>query len=174
MVEQGLGIYIIILLILVLFLVASIFIPFYGFILKRWKGLALGCLIQPFFTVLVCILAFYCIDVYSDHSLHKHKKAAMVTVRKAEADSIKHTWYVKPNEECFYECAKPRHYNPEYVGNDMTLFDVIPLDSFRVCVDDKIIIRFDLKEHKVSATEYDEPIEVVNVDWDKVTDYFGK
>ena len=49
--------------IMALLWVASIFIPFYGFIKKRWKGLAIGCLIQPIIVVLVCVLSFLCIGM---------------------------------------------------------------------------------------------------------------
>lgn len=180
--------------IMALLWVASIFIPFYGFIKKRWKGLAIGCLIQPIIVVLVCVLSFLCIGFYYDLIISRHREAAMVTVKKTDADGFSHHWYVKPNEECFYE------YNNDDNDNDkkgkkqkerndeddeenkyedpkkeiFLLYDVIPQDSFSVCIDDKIVIRFDLKEHKVTATEYDEPIEVVNVDWEKVSDYFEK
>ena len=50
----------------------------------------------------------------------------------------------------------------------------MPLDSFSVCVDDRIVVRFDLKNRMATATNYGEPIEVVRIDWDKVNAYFEK
>jgi hypothetical protein len=43
-----------------------------------------------------------------------------------------------------------------------------------VAVDDRIVVRFDTKKKKVVATDLDTPMEVVNVNWDKVRAYFGK
>ena len=57
---------------------------------------------------------------------------------------------------------------------DEKLYDVVPLDSFSVCVDDRIVVRFDLKNRMATATNYGEPIEVVRIDWDKVNAYFEK
>ena len=191
MIEQVFTITVTILFILVFFGIASVFIPFYGFIRKRWKGLAIGCLIQPIICVLICVLAILFITIYHKLTIHRHKEAAMVTVKKTDANGFSHHWYVKSNEECFYEYSddedkkgkrekeeKKRDNDNDEEEEDATmeeitlLFDVIPIDSFGVCVDDKVVIRFDLKEHKVTATEYDEPIEVVNIDWGKVSDYF--
>ena len=55
-------------------------------------------------------------------------------------------------------------------------FDVIRLDSLKtsVSVEDRIVVRFDIENEKVSATDYDQPAEVVDVNWDKVRTYFGK
>ena len=37
---------------------ASILIPIYGYMRKRWKGLALGCLIQPIACAVILCLVF--------------------------------------------------------------------------------------------------------------------
>ena len=95
-------------------------------------------------------------------------KSAMVTVKSIEknvngADTL--TWYLKANEECLLDSEKKS-------GR----FDVIRLDSLDtgVCVEDRIVVRFDIKNQKATATNYDLPAEVVDVDWDKVRDYFSK
>jgi hypothetical protein len=86
-------------------------------------------------------------------------------------------WYLKPDGECFYEFGKE---DKEKSGNividdydDIVLYDVVPMDSFRVCVDDVITVEFDIKKRKVKAMNYDKPLEVVNVDWAKVEAYFN-
>ena len=201
MIDQGFGVYITIVFIMVVLLIASIFIPFYGFVRKRWKGLAIGCLLQPIFCALVALAFGFCISIYGNRLLNRHREAAMVTIGKTDADGFSHRWYVKANEECFYEYKNAKEDEDEDEDEDENenknendiedtnnniekqdfdhnrsrttkLFDVIPLDSFSVCVDDKIVITFDLGSHKVTATEYDEPLEVVNIDWDKVQGYF--
>jgi hypothetical protein len=55
-------------------------------------------------------------------------------------------------------------------------FDVILLDSLptSVSVEDRIVVRFDLKNQKATATDYDGPAEILNVDWEKVQAYFKK
>ncbi len=166
--EQGTNL--IIGLIILALWVASFFIPFYGFIQKRWKGLGLGCLAQFFFCILVMVALGVGRVFYVRSEMRSYRDNAMVTVRKDV-----HVWYLNPNEECFYECedSKSGAADSIDVEEKTQLFDVIPLDSTSVCVDDKVVVRFDLKKRMVSAAEYDEPIEVVNVDWDKVNDYFN-
>lgn len=166
--EQGTNI--IIGLIILALWVASFFIPFYGFIQKRWKGLGFGCLAQILFCILVMLILSFGKIYYTRSQMRSYRDNAMVTVRKDV-----HVWYLNPNEECFYECedSKSGAADSIDVEEKTQLFDVIPLDSTSVCVDDKVVVRFDLKKRMVSAAEYDEPIEVVNVDWDKVNDYFN-
>lgn len=149
---------------------ASFFIPFYGFIQKRWKGLGLGCLAQIFFCILVMVSLGVGRVFFVRSEMRSYRENAMVTVRKNV-----HVWYLNPNEECFYECEGSKSDGADSIDVEekKQLFDVIPLDSTSVCVDDKVVVRFDLKKRMVSAAEYDEPIEVVNVDWDKVNDYFN-
>ena len=147
---------------------ASIFIPISGYIRKRWKGLAIGCLIQPIVFVVVCCLVFGGIVAYEVLTVQRQTKAAMVTVQTVEqgtegADTVK--WYLKDDEECLMKSEGHRE-----------RYDVIRLDSVAagVSVEDRIVVRFDLDNQQVTATDYDQPIEVINVNWDKVKAYFGK
>ena len=36
------------------------------------------------------------------------------------------------------------------------------------------MVRFDLKNQKATATDYDQPAEILQVDWEKVQTYFEK
>ena len=154
--------------------VVSFFIPFYGFIQKRWKGLGCGCLTQVAFCILVMVTLGVGRTCYVRSEMRSYRDNAMVTVRKANAGGKVHVWYLNSNEECFYECKDNQSADADSTDVDkIQLFDVIPLYSAGVCVDDKVFVRFDLKKRFVTAAEYDEPIEVVNVDWDKVNDYFN-
>jgi hypothetical protein len=49
------------------------------------------------------------------------------------------------------------------------LFDVVPLDSSSVSIDDRVVVRFDYKKRQITATDFGEPIEVVSIDWDKIS-----
>jgi hypothetical protein len=103
----------------------------------------------------------------------------MVTLRKTEIKgNTRHTFisHLKPDEECFYEYKKTlvSESKDNERNVDEKLYDVVPLDSFSVCVDDRIVVRFDLKNRMATATNYGEPIEVVRIDWDKVNAYFEK
>ena len=93
----------------------------------------------------------------------------MVTVRSIEQDANDTdtlTWYLKADDECILLNS----------DEDEDRFDVIRLDSLSagVSVEDRIVVRFDIKNQKASATDYDKPAEVVDVNWDKVRDYFSK
>ena len=146
---------------------ASILIPIYGYMRKRWKGLALGCLIQPIACAVILGLVFGGIVAFEIYSLDRQTKSAMVAVKTVEqkskdTDTLK--WYLKNDEECIVRCSGKRQY-----------YDVIRLDSVAagVSVDDRIVVRFDLKNQQVTATDYDQPIEVLSVDWEKVKAYFN-
>ena len=160
--------------------VGSFTIPVFGYHLKRWKGAALGCLLQPVIGVLFLFFLGWGMTEYNDRIISKMKEAAMVTVRTTEAgsaDTDTLTWYLKPDEECLVEYL--RHVKKDGADSistdeDADHFDVIRLDSIAnaVCVEDRIIVRFDLKSQKATVTDYDKPAEVVSVDWDKVRAYF--
>lgn len=172
MIEQGLFFYVIIVMVMAVLLAATISIPFYGLIKKRLKGLAIGCFLQPFVCALICILTAVGAYLYQRNELKKYRGGAMVTLKKSEANGKTHFWYLKPNEECFHELWNGDE-EPEYDANgEMNLYDVVPFDSFRVCVDDVIFVRFDLEKHEVTAKEYDEPLDIVNVDWNEVKAFF--
>lgn len=150
-----------------LVLMASIVIPFYGYMRKRWKGLALGCLIQPIACIVVFGVVFGGIIAYEVLTLRQQCESAMVTVKTIEqgangTDTLK--WYLQ-DEECLVKSE----------GNRQR-YDVVRLDSLAagVSVEDRIVVRFDLKNQKATATDYDQPIEILKVDWDKVRAYFEK
>ena len=150
-----------------LVLMASIVIPFYGYMRKRWKGLALGCLIQPIACIVVFGVVFGGIIAYEVLALRQQCESAMVTVKTIEqgangTDTLK--WYLQ-DEECLVKSE----------GNRQR-YDVVRLDSLAagVSVEDRIVVRFDLKNQKATATDYDQPIEILKVNWDKVRAYFEK
>ena len=152
----------------VLVIAISTFIPVYGYLRRRWKGLAIGCLVQPVVCAALIGAAVAGAFFFHDQKSEREKNSAMVTVKSIEknvngADTL--TWYLKANEECLLDSEKKS-------GR----FDVIRLDSLDtgVCVEDRIVVRFDIKNQKVSATDFDQPAEVLDVNWEKVKDHFGK
>ena len=180
MINQDVSIILIIALVLLALFVASMFIPFYGFMRKRWKGLAIGCLIQPITFIACSVIISLGFTLHEKMAMRKQYKAAMVTLKKTDKEGNAHYWYLKTNDECLYEYIdkdenkeddednESRHRRPKITK----LFDGLPQDSFSVCVDDVIVVKFDLKKQTVKATEYDEPMEVAKVDWEKVNEYF--
>lgn len=140
----------------------------YGYFRRRWKGVAIGCLMQPVVCVVVIGVVAAGVLAYKLVSLKMEIKSAMVTVKSTEqgvngTDTL--TWYLKANEECLFESEK---------SSDRC--DVIRLDSLKtsVSVEDRLVVRFDIEKEKVTATDYDQPAEVVEVDWDRVRAYFGE
>lgn len=174
MVGQGIGYYVIITMVLLTLLTATNLIPLLGFLRRRWKGLAIGCIIQPILCVILSLLTVFGAYFYQLYEFHKYHEAAMATVKKVDADGNTLSWYIKPDEECLYERRKSGKKSSFLSANNVKLYDVVPLDSFAVCIDDKIVVKFDLENRKATATEYDEPIDVDNVNWDKVSDFFKK
>ena len=171
---------------MLLIVVASVAVPIYGHRRKGWKGLALGCLAQPFVCAIVIFIALIGIFIYERWEFSKETDKAMVTVRTLEkkgdrVDTL--FWYVKPDEECIMERKRQGHGNDEEedrdsteTGRDFEWFDVVPIANFAhgVNIEDRIMVRFDLKNHSVVATDYDDRAEVTKVDWDQVRDYFSK
>ena len=152
----------------VMVVVISTVIPVLGFFRKRWKGLAIGLLLLPVVCAVVIGAVGLGVYYYHKYSVNMEKKSAMVTVRsieKSSNDTDTLTWYLKADEECIQLDSEDYE---EY-------FDVIRLDSLSagVSVEDRIVVRFDLKNQKVSATDFDKPAEVVDVNWDKVKAYFN-
>lgn len=177
MITQGVEFYVFLIILMAALVLASIVIPCYGFLHKDWKGLALGCLIQPFVAAIACLLVALGAYFYYTYHENRYHDAAMVTVRKTAiegADTLTSTWYLNADEECLYEF---RSSNKEYTDStdreDDRLFDVVPLDSITLGVEDRIVVRFDLNTRTVTATDYDEPIDIVSVDWPKVEAYFS-
>ena len=152
----------------VMVIVISTVIPVLGFFRKRWKGLAIGLLLLPVVCAVVIGVVGLGVYYYHEYSVNMEKKSAMVTVRSIEKsanDTDTLTWYLKADEECLLDSEERTDH-----------FDVIRLDSLKtsVSVEDRIVVRFDIENEKVSATDYDQPAEVVDVNWDKVRTYFGK
>jgi hypothetical protein len=178
MIEQGIGTVIILVMFFITVLVASAFIPIFGFIRKRWKGLIIGIFLVPVIYILVSFLSYWAWGFFLKKEINGHRHDAMVTVMKTDSAGCTHKWYLKANDECFYEYMEANDENSAGPWitwlDDLKLFDVVPLDSTRVCVDDVIIVSFDQKAHRVSAIDYDEPLQVVSVDWDRVNAYFSK
>ena len=81
---------------------------------------------------------------------------------------------MKADGECFSVTGDAYESLEFFEDDKVSLYDVVPLDSFRVCLDDHIVIRFDLTKRQVTAADYDTPMEVVNVDWDKVKAYYAQ
>ena len=152
----------------VLVIAISTFIPVYGYLRRRWKGLAIGCLVQPVVCAALIGAAVAGAFFFHDQKSEREKNSAMVTVKSIEKnvnDTDTLTWYVKTDGECLLDSDD---------ADDR--FDVIRLDSLSagVSVEDRIVVRFDIKNQKASATDFDQPAEVVDVNWEKVKDYFAK
>lgn len=170
--------------IILLIVVASVVIPIYGYKWKRWKGLALGCLAQPVVCAIVIFSVLIGIFIYELWDFKKEKDKAMVTVRSIEKNGDRVDtliWYVKADEECIMERKKQAPSDEEEErdstdeAKDIEWFDVVPIENFAhgVNIEDRIMIRFDLKNHSVVATDYDDRAEVTKVDWDIVRDFFA-
>ncbi len=177
--ERSFDLYLNLIVVAILLLTLSNFIPYYGFMFKRWKGLLLGCLLQPIVSVLICVATGFFIYFHIQRGESKNREAAMLTIRKTliSNDTIStHLWYLKPNDECFYEytVATTFDVDADVDPEGQTFHDIIPVDSHTVCVDDRILVTFDLQNRQVTATDYDEPMEVVNVNWDRVNAYLRK
>lgn len=179
MIEQGNFFFMYVFMTLIVLVVASIIIPLAGFFMKKWRGLALGCVLQPLFCVMVTMLIILGAVMLWNFDLNRHEKGAMVVLKKVSDNDLENrhvnTWYIQDNGECFCDIGETEYSGLAFIlYGSMRFFDVIPMDSFRVCVDDHVIVRFDMARHVVVASEYDKPLKVDTVDWDKVTRYFEK
>ena len=177
MIEHEYKMLIIFLLIIIAMVVATIAIPVYGYRRKRYKGLAIGCLAQPFAIIILIILAELGSNFYVKWKIDRKKDAAMVTIRSIEshADRVDTLmWYIKDDGECVLENEGKKEDENSSFSYPISLFDVIRLNTASVGVEDRVMVKFDLKSKKVMATDLYTPAEVVNVDWDKVNAYFEK
>lgn len=168
------GDYIFIFLLMASLVLATIAIPFYSFLHKGWKGLGLGCLFQPVVAFILCMLVGLGAFLIQKRSLDRYHKAAMTVVRTTEKvrdSTLVYTWFLKPDGECLCE-SRMAYQDSTDLAFDLNLFDVVRLDSFSLCVDDRIVVRFNLDSCSASATEFDKPIDLVRVDWPSVQAYF--
>ncbi len=150
----------------IIIVMASVIIPIRFYNWKRWKGLVLGLVLQP----IVCAILIFCVFMgfvgYHESKTNRQRKSAMVavcTVQEDSAETEKLTWYIKADDECFRVNDKK-----------VKAYDVIRLDQASVGVDDRIVVKFDVKKKQVVATDFGKPIKVEKVDWEKVKAYFGK
>ena len=150
----------------IIIIMASIIIPIRLFNWKRWKGLILGLVLQP----IVCAILIFCVFMgivgYTKSKADRQRESAMVAVCTVQTDSAKTdtlTWYIKADDECFQVYKK-----------DIKAFDVIRLDQASVGVEDRIVVKFNVKKKQVVATDFGKPIKVEKVDWDQVRDYLNK
>jgi len=157
----------------------SFFIPCYGFLRKSWKGLGIGCLVQPVAIVLGIILVVLCSYWYETYQENKNHEEAMVTVHGVvvlDPDTAWHTWYLKPDEECFHKhrfLAVDNDGDSSY-HNVSSYYDIVRLDSTSVGVEDRLVVCFDLKNHTAIATQSGDTVEILQIDWPKVEAYLQK
>jgi hypothetical protein len=171
---------------IVLIILASLMIPFWGYSRKRLKGLTIGCLLQPVICIIVILILLVGTALYESRTIRQTRKAAMVTIRSTESHpqgNFTLMWYLKPDEECFAEfmtdslAKKGNHPVFERFageGHRRHYYDIVRLDSTSLNVEDRIVVKFDTKNQKVTATDYDKPAEVVSVDWEKVKAYLNR
>lgn len=162
---------------IVVMLIASVAIPVYGYKWKRYKGLAIGCVAQVVAVVVLFILIDLGYFTYIEWKNDRKKDAAMVTIRSIEshADHVDTLmWYIKNDGECVLDKEEKEDKRNMDLSYPVSLFDVIRLNDASVGVEDRVMVKFDLKSKKVMATDLYTPAEVVNVDWDKVNAYFEK
>lgn len=150
----------------IIIVMASVIIPIRFYNWKRWKGLVLGLVLQP----IVCAILIFCVFMgfvgYHESKTNRQRESAMVAVCTLRTDSAKTdtlTWYIKADDECFRVNDKK-----------VKAYDVIRLDQASVGVDDRIVVKFDVKKKQVVATDFGKPIKVEKVDWEQVKAYFGK
>lgn len=177
MIDKYVGLAITITLIAMILWVASLFLPFFGFIHKRFKGLLVGCIVQPILLVIICIVSIFVFLIYMGFDTKKYRQSAIVTICHLENDSTqKKTYmYIGSDDICFAESGNlEKDYNPIIynINHDISLFDVIYRDSTTITIDDCYKVKFDLKNRRAVATKYEDTIEVASIDWEKVDAYF--
>ena len=137
---------------------ASVIIPIRLFNWKRWKGLILGLVLQPIVCAILISCVFMGIVGYTESMANRQRESAMVAVCTLRADSAKTDtlrWYIKADDECFQVYKKD-------------------IKAFSVGVEDRIVVKFNVKKKQVVATDFGKPIKVEKVDWDQVRDYLNK
>jgi len=157
-----------VIIIAMILIIASLAIPFAGFLYKRWKGLALGCVLQPVSCFIIVVAAVFISEAYSDRQEENMRRQAMVTLKGEEPDSVGYQtayWYLKPDEECYFEIPDK---------DEDKIFDVVRLDSVTLTVEDRIVVTLDTCQQKATATDWGKPVEIVGINWDALKAYLGK
>lgn len=155
---------------IIILLLVSFLIPFYYFQRKWWKGLFIGIPVQiAVFIFWGGVIGFGSL-LYMDYYFEKEVSSAMVTLRGADVarhrgDTL--VWALTPDEECLVG-------KEEEDDRKRLYYDFLRLSPVSVGVEDRIVVTFDVKHKKVTATDMDKPMEVVQVDWEKVNDYLNK
>ena len=105
MIDKYVGFAITVIIIAIVLWVASLYLPFYGFMQKRFKGACLGCILQPFISAIILALSFVVIFTYMTSDMIKYRKNAMVMVKKAPKDStnVATHLYIGADDVCFLE-----------------------------------------------------------------------
>ena len=161
--------------IVIVFLV-SFAIPFYYFQRKWWKGLFIGIPVQIAVFIFWGVVIGFGSMLYVDNFFEKEVDNAMVTVRGTDvarhnSDTLVYSdtlvWSLTPDEVCLVGKEKEKVRKRFY-------YDFLRLSPVSVGVEDRIVVTFDVKHKKVTATDMDKPMEVVQVDWEKVNDYLNK
>lgn len=165
----------------VISLILSSYIPRYGY--KRWNkfGAFLGCLIQSI--VLVCFMVL----ITTPYSLFRgcqQEGGTMLCIRNVEEDRdcrFEEMWYLKSDGSISYHFDKESNdHHVEPCGNDsywerldvsFARNDSVPILTYYHIGDIKIY--FDLDEHKVTPTFNNDTIEVISVNWDMVEQFFN-
>ena len=150
----------------IIIVMASVIIPIRLFNWKRWKGLILGLVLQPIVCAILISCVFMGIVGYTKSKADRQRESAMVAVCTVKADSTKTdtlTWYIKADDECFLVDDK-----------EFKAFDVIRLGHSSVGVEDRIVVKFNVKKKQAVATDFGKPIKVEKVDWEQVRDYLNK
>ncbi len=162
-------------------LVASIIIPCYGYLRKGLKGAGLGCLIQPIIAgILITAVAVGGYNI-ERRKVFKNRDAALAVVRTDSVipdDTLSYTWYLKPDGECMCEIRGVDEVISDY--HEIQLYDIVTLnptgkrggsgdsDTLSLCVEDHIVVNFDLKSHTATATDFGKPIDIVSINWQNI------
>lgn len=155
---------------IIILLLVSFLIPFYYFQRKWWKGLFIGIPVQIAVFILGGVVIGFGSMLYVDNFFEKEVDNAMVTVRGTDVarhNSDTLVWSLTPDEVCLVGKEKEEVRKRFYC-------DFLRLSPVSVGVEDRIVVTFDVKHKKVTATDMDKPMEVVQVDWEKVNDYLNK
>ena len=176
-------------------LVASIIIPCYGYLRKGLKGAGLGCLIQPIIAgILITAVAVGGYNI-ERRKVFKNRDAALAVVRTDSViadDTLSYTWYLKPDGECMCEIRGVDEIISDY--HEIQLYDIVTLnptgkrggsggaegseadasdtvlasDTLSLCVEDHIVVNFDLKSHTATATDFGKPSDIVSINWQNI------